>query len=270
MPKLSVAITTFNNAATLESCLESVRWADEIVVLDSFSTDRTVEIAKAYNCRLAQHEFLGYGPQKQSAIEKTENRWVLLLDADEMLTNELQKEIAYLLSREPKYNAYEIARLEQLFWRMNNPYCRLNFYLRLFDKEKTAMSHHAVHADPKTSGSTGRLRHPFYHFGEINIHVKEEKINAYSTGLVEEKVAKGKKGNIWMLLLYPPFAFLQSYFFKRNFLNGSAGFIGSVINAHYAFLKYAKVHEWHKRAKYGRSLLPSGAPLQTGNPTVPK
>ncbi len=270
MEKLSAFITTYNNDKTLPNCLNSVKWADEIVVLDSYSTDNTVAIANAFNCRLFQHNFLGYGPQKQSALEKTTHDWVLLLDADEMLSLELQSEIKQLLADGPKNDGYELPRHEQLFWRMSSPSARFNFYLRLFRKAAGHVSLHAVHAAPKVKGAIGRLRHPFYHFGETSIHVKEEKINAYSSGLVEEKAAKGKKGALLMCLFYPPWAFFQSYILKRNFLSGSAGFIGSVINAHYAFLKYAKLLEWYKIKRHGATLLPPGAPSNFEAPPVPR
>lgn len=270
MEKLSAFITTFNNEKTLPSCLESVKWADEILVLDSYSTDDTVSIAKSFGAQLYQHEFLGYGAQKQSALEKTRHDWVLLLDADEALTPESQVEIQELLSKSLPHDGYELPRQEQMFWRMGNPYARMNYTLRLFRKAVGRLSSHAVHADPKVNGTIGRLRHPFYHFGEVNIHAKEERINAYSSGLVEEKAAKGKKFALLMCIIYPPWAFFQSYIIKRNFLSGSAGFIGSIINAHYAFLKYAKLHEWYKIQKYGTSLLPPGAPDTLTPPKVPR
>ena len=177
MEKLSVFITTFNNDLTLGACLESVKWADEIVVLDSYSTDRTMDIAQEYGCRTIQHEFLGYGPQKQLALEHTANNWVLLLDADEQLSPELQHEVQELMARGPAADGYEIPRQEQQFWRMGSMRVRVNHYLRLFDKRKGHVSDMPVHAAPKVQGSIKRLRHPFYHFGERNIHTKVEKIN---------------------------------------------------------------------------------------------
>lgn len=270
MKKLSVFITTLNNAKTLPCCLDSVQWADEIVVLDTFSTDGTVEIAKKYGVQLFQHEFLGYGRQKQSALEKTTNEWVLLLDADEALSDELQHEIKEVLSEEPRYCGFELARQEQLFWRMSSKLTRLNYQLRFFKKSAGRLSEDAVHAAPKTSGPVKKLQHPFLHFGETNLHTKVAKINAYSSGMVEDKVKKGKQGSLLTLLFYPPIAFIQSYLFKRNILNGSAGFIASVTMAYYSFLKYAKLREYYKFKKYGNSLLPENAPDQLGGPEVPK
>ena len=117
----SAVVTTFNNAETLRSCLESVRLADEIVVLDSFSTDQTCEIAAEYSARCIKHEFLGYSRQKQIVIDAASHDWVLLLDADEALTPELQKEIQTLMATGPDADGYAIPRIEQLFWRMTHP-----------------------------------------------------------------------------------------------------------------------------------------------------
>lgn len=261
MTKLSVFITTFNNDLTLAACLESVKWADEIVVLDSFSNDRTVEIAEQFGCRVFQHKFLGYGPQKQLAMEHTSHDWVLLLDADEQLSPPLQEEIQSLLRQGPRADGYEIPRQEQQFWRMGSMRVRVNHYLRLFDKRRGHVSDMPVHAAPKVDGKLARLKHPFYHFGERSIHIKVEKINMYSTGLVEDKVRKGKRSRPWlMLIFYPPFAFLRLYLLKRNFVTGWPGFIVSVVGAFYVFLKYAKLYEHEQVQRYGNSLLPDGAP----------
>lgn len=260
MEKLSAFVTTFNNAQTLSACLESVQWADEIVVLDSYSTDETMQIAEKYGAKTFQHEFLGYGPQKQSAMEKTSNRWVLLLDADEVLSPESQTEIQQLLERGPDCNGYELPRQEQMFWQMASTKSRLNGFLRLFDKSKAHVSDMPIHAAPKVEGKIGRLNAPFYHFGEIDIHTKIDKVNHYSTGLVADKVAKSRSANPWTMLFYPPFFFVRIYLFKRNYRNGWAGFIASVTMAFYAFMKYAKLYEYKQQQKHGNSLLPPCAP----------
>ncbi|HEY5673704.1 MAG TPA: glycosyltransferase family 2 protein [Malonomonas sp.] len=260
MEKLSAFVTTFNNAHTLHACLDSVKWADEIVVLDSFSTDETMQIAESFGAKTFQHKFLGYGPQKQSALEKTSHRWVLLLDADEALSPELQREVQQLLENGPECDGYELPRQEQMFWQMASTKARLNGFLRLFDKTRAHVSDMPIHAAPKVDGKIGRLNHAFYHFGEVDIHTKVDKINHYSTGLVADKIAKGKHPSPWIMIFYPPLFFLRQYFFKRNFLNGWSGFIASIINSHYAFLKYAKLFEYAQQQKYGTSLLPKCAP----------
>ena len=258
--RLSVFITTYNNDRTLAACLESVKWADEIVMLDSFSTDATLTIGQHYGARITQHEFLGYGPQKQMALAATTHDWVLLLDADEALSPTLQAEIRQLLQTGPAVDGYEIPRQEQMFWRMYNPATRMNHYLRLFDKRRGNVDDMPIHAAPKVQGRIARLKGPLYHYGETDIHTKVEKVNAYSTGLVADKIKKQRWGIPLIMLFYPPLFFIRSYLFKRNFLNGWAGFINSAVAAFYVFLKYAKLYEYHQFAKYGTRLLPEGAP----------
>jgi len=250
MEPLSVFVTTFNNADTLDACLGSVAFADEIVLLDSFSTDATLDIARRHGCRVFQHEFLGYGPQKQMALGHTRHDWVLLMDADEMLTPALAEEIRALLARGPDADGYEIPRREQVFWRLSHPGVRWNRYLRLFDKRQGRVTEMPVHAAPEVEGRVGRLRHPFVHFGEKDIHTKVDKINHYSTGLVADKLAKGRSGHPLVMVLWPPLFFLRSFFLKRGFLNGWAGLIASVTAAFYVFLKYAKLHEHRERRRH--------------------
>ena len=260
MEPLSAFVTTFNNERTLAACLESVAWADEIVVLDSYSTDATLDIAARFNCRVFQHAFLGYGPQKQLAMEKTIHEWVLLLDADEALSPELQTEIRTRLGSLDGVEAFTIPRLEQQFWRMTNRRTAMNRYLRLFKKELAVIADLPVHAAPTTRGRTASLRAPFYHFGEPDIHTKVEKINAYSTGLVADKLTRGRRGNPLVMLLYPPWFFVRLYILKRNCLSGWTGFISSVVGAFYVFLKYAKVYERVQQRRHGESLMPDSAP----------
>jgi len=260
MPALSAFVTTYNNARTLPACLASLQWADEVLVLDSYSSDATVEIARSYGCIIHQHEFLGYGRQKQLALDKTRHDWVLFLDADEVLPEALCMEIKTLLEREPVADGYLIARQEQLFWRMCSPATAMNHYLRLFNKHKTRFSNMPVHAAPHTTGRTQKLGSPFYHFGESDIHTKVEKINAYSSGLVEEKISRGRTPGCWILLFYPPWFFIRLYLLKRNFLNGWGGFITSVCGAFYVFLKYAKVYEQQQLDRFGAQHMPVGAP----------
>jgi glycosyltransferase involved in cell wall biosynthesis len=266
MPKLSVFVTTFNNERTLGACLRSVAWADEIVVLDSFSTDRTVELAEQHRCAVYQHSFMGYGKQKQLALERTTHDWVLLLDADEMLSPGCQAEVQALLAGEPSARGYEIRRQEQVFWRMANPGVRMNYYLRLFDKRNAYISDVPIHAAPRVDGPIARLRTIFYHFGEPDLHTKVTKINAYSTGLVRSQRRPSRPALPLIMLVYPPWFFIRSYFFKRGFLNGWAGLIASATVAFYAFLRYAKAYERAQFDRHGAALMPPGAPPLPDSP----
>jgi glycosyltransferase involved in cell wall biosynthesis len=260
MIPLSVFVTTYNNSRTIGACLESVRWADEVLVLDSFSNDDTVEIARSLGCRVLQHEFLGYGRQKQLALDSTAHDWVLFLDADEALSSALVTEIKLLLSTGCSADGYTIPRQEQLFWTMCSPGTAMNRYLRLFNKHKTRFSEMPVHAAPHTEGELAELEHPFYHFGEPDIHTKVDKINGYSTGLVTDKVARGQRGRPIIMVIYPPLFFLKLYLLKRNFLNGWGGLITSVCGAFYVFMKYAKLYEYRQFERLGESAMPPRAP----------
>lgn len=252
MEPLTLVVTTLNNQATLERCLAAGRCADETVVLDSGSSDDTVAIAKRFGARVETRPFDGYGPQKQAAIDLASSDWVLLLDADEALSDEAVASIEALKARGFDADAYELPRIEQIFWRMQGRFTRPNHYLRLFDRRVTRISDMPVHAAPKCSGRVERLDAPFLHFGEPDIHTKVDKINAYSTGLVPEKRRRGKRGNPWLMVFYPPLHFLRLYLFKRQFTNGWAGFINSVVGAFYAFLKYAKLYEARRRDELDR------------------
>jgi glycosyltransferase involved in cell wall biosynthesis len=257
---LSVCVTTFNNARTLDACLKSVAWADEILVLDSFSTDRTREIASAYGCRIIQHAFLGHGRQKQMALDHTTHDWVLLLDADEALTPELAQEIQSLLAMGPKADGYTLFRNEQVFWRMTAPGTRMNDFLRLFNRHKGYISDWPVHAAPQVRGRVERLKGAFYHYGGTDIHTQVEKVNACSTGLAADRLARGRPAWPWLAIAYPPVHFLRVYVLKRNFLGGWAGLYASVVSAFQVFLMYAKMHEQRCFERHGTALMPEGAP----------
>lgn len=261
MTRLSAVVTTFNNADTLRSCLESVKWADEILLLDSFSTDETCQVAAEYSATIIQHVFQGYSKQKQMAIDAAAHDWVLLLDADEALSAESQAEIQHLLESGPEADGYTLPRIEQLFWQMTHPGSRMNHFLRLFDRRQCSMNDVPVHAAPTlTNGRLEALEQGFYHFGEPDIHTKVAKLNSYSTGLVEYKAGRKQKAGMLTCIVYPPFMFLKSFVFKRNYRNGWAGFIGSVCMAFYAFLKYAKLYEHFRHAQVGLSLMPDEHP----------
>lgn len=257
MPRLSAFVTTFNDEGTLRACLDSLRWVDELVVLDSFSTDATLAIAREYTSHVYQQEFLGYGRQKQAALERTTYDWVLFLDSDEMLSPGLQDEIRQTLASQPDVDGFTMPREEQLFWRMASPGTRHNRFLRLFRRGRVQFSTMPVHAAPQLRGRAGRLHASFYHFGETTVHEKVEKLNAYSTGLVEYRAARGERGIPWKMLVYPPLVFVRQYVFKRHFLNGWAGLIAAICMAFYAFLKCAKAYEHRCRRQYGDSRLPA-------------
>jgi len=249
---LSVAVTTFNNAATLEQCLASVAWADDLVVLDSGSTDATVQIAAKYKARLFTEPFGDYAPQKQSAIDKAAHAWVLLLDADECLTEAARAPIERALVN-PAVAGFRLPRREQMFWTFQHESSWTNEHLRLFDRRRGRMNSVPVHAAPEVDGPVQTLRDAILlHYGEPDIRTKVEKINAYSSGLVADKLRRRQRFLGVRMLFYPPVFFLRQYIGKRYFLNGWAGFISAATGAFYVFLKYAKVYEARRSRGEGR------------------
>lgn len=240
--RLSGVVTTLDNAATLDACLSSLRFCDEIVLLDSGSIDATLDIARRHGARIASQPFAGYGPQKQAAIDLAEGEWILLLDADEHLTDEGRAAIERELAS-PQADGYRLPRREWLFWRWPHPRTRANWQLRLFRRARGRMNDVPVHAAPVVEGVVSDLAAPFRHYGEPRLADRVDKVNRYSTGMVEHKRGKRPRFIAMRLLAYPSVAFLKLYLGKRYFLNGWAGYFAARTQAFYAFLKYAKVLE---------------------------
>ena len=246
--RVSGVVTTLNNAATLDDCLASLSFCDEIVVLDSGSHDATLQIAGRHGARIAAQPFAGYGPQKQAAIDLASGEWILLLDADEHLADAGRAAIERELAA-PRADGYRLPRQEWLFWRWSHPGTRANWQLRLLRKDRGRMNMVPVHAAPEVDGRVLDLAAPFRHYGEPRLADRVDKINRYSSGLVEHKRGKRTRLIALRLLFYPGVAFLKLYLGKRYFLNGWAGFFAAKTQAFYAFLKYAKVLEAQRQSR---------------------
>jgi glycosyltransferase involved in cell wall biosynthesis len=251
---LSLVVTTLDNAATLARCLDSLPPLQDAIVLDSGSSDASVEIARARGARVQSRPFRGYGPQKTAAIELARCDWVLLLDADEWLSAEAAAALRELFVQgvPGHVRGYTLARREWLFWQFQHRWTRMNRYLRLFRRDAMRMSDAAVHAAPRVDGPVGRLPGHLMHDGERDIGTKVAKVNAYAAGTAEDRIRRGVHATRLRMIAYPPLFFLRNYLFKRQFLNGWAGFIASVIGAFYVFLKYARVYEARRAARGGR------------------
>ncbi len=250
--RLSLVVTTYNNVNTLARCLDSARCADEIVMLDSGSTDGTVDVARQRGARIAHQPFHGYAEQKQKAIDLAESNWVLLLDADEALTPQADHLIAQVML-EPQVRGYRLPRREQMFWSFQHPLSRMNTHLRLFDRRAGRMNQAPVHAAPEVRGRVRVLRGAvFLHYGEPDIATKVGKLNAYSSGMATRERASRVRFVRTRMILYPPFFFLRQYVWKRYFLSGWAGYISAASGAYYVFIKYAKLYERRQLTHSGR------------------
>jgi len=243
---LSVVVTTFNSADTLDACLRSVAWADELIVLDSGSTDATLAIAAHYHAGIHAQPFAGYSAQKQAAIDLASHRWVLLLDSDESLPAGAATPLRQTLAS-PSRSGYQLWRREWQFWRWQSPRTRLNHYVRLFDRQHARMSGNEVHESVKVDGPIGVLDIIIDHYGEPDIAGRVDKANRYSSLQLADLDQRAVSWLRLRMVAYPMVAFARYYLLRGHWRSGWAGFIAARIHAFYAFLKYAKLHEARRR-----------------------
>jgi glycosyltransferase involved in cell wall biosynthesis len=244
---LSVAIITKNEEVNLGRTLASVPFADEIIVLDSGSTDRTVEIARAANATVYLEPWKGYGAQVNSALDKCSCTWILNLDADEVLTPELAAEIQALLQGEPEFNAYTVPRLNNIFGRwMRHGGLYPDRKLRLFRKGAARLAEDTEpHATPKTTQKTGRLNHPMLHWQYPTVEIYIQHMNTYSTATIPLFLRSGKASVslaafLVNTVLNPLSAFFYNYVVRGGFLDGREGLLFHLYHASYTSWKYAK------------------------------
>lgn len=246
MHKISVVIITHNEENRIRHVLESVKWANEIIVLDSCSTDKTLEICKEYsNCKAYVQPFLVYGPQKKFAVEKASNDWILSVDADEVVTDELQKEIVNILSFDSIETAGYYVPITLVFMkRVFNYGCENKQpHLRFFNKNKGNFNARHLHEGVILEGHVGKLKNGILHYSYVDIHQYFQKFNEYSSIYMNESLKKGKHVSRLKAIVRLPFEFIKQYFIRFNFLNGYPGFVWSLFSAFYIFAKYTKLYE---------------------------
>lgn len=248
LPPVSAVLITFNAARLLAAVLESVRWCDEIVVVDSGSTDQTLTIAQQYGCRIMHRDFDGFGPQKQFAVSLARNHWVLALDADEIITPELgreiQQKVGEAVAGKDASRAFTVPRTLIFLGRlMRYGGEHKQPQLRLFDKRYGNYNAAPVHETIEINGPVGRLTHEMLHDSYASLHDYFGKFNQYTTAGAEAMASRGKKGTKGAVILRFPLTFLKEYFLKLNVLNGYPGFVWSLFSALYPVAKYAKLRE---------------------------
>jgi glycosyltransferase involved in cell wall biosynthesis len=242
--ELSVVIITFNEEDNIADCLESVKWADEIIVVDSGSEDRTPEICKKYNVRFFSESWKGFAHQKNSALAKATKNWILSLDADERITPELQKEIRQVLLCATPKNGYYIAR-KSFFLGCWIKRCGWypDYNLRLFQRGKGSFKIREVHEGIDLNGTAGRLKHPMEHYTYKSIGDFMERLDRYSTLAARELLKENKTYGMHHIIFRPVYTFINMYVMHSGFLEGYYGFILSVFYSFYTFSKYAKLRE---------------------------
>lgn len=253
MQTLSVAIITFNEEKNIERCLKAVLpVADEIIVVDSFSTDATKEICQKYGVNVSDHPFEGFNTQKNHAVSLCTHNLILSLDADEVLTEELQNSILAVKEKNT-FDGYYLERLTNYCGKWIKYTWSHDINIRLWDRNKGGWNSNIIHEKvqlkfgAKTSVLNGKLLH--YSYPTIESHLSQ--ISKFGAISARVKYAKGKKATLCKLLLKPPVKFLKLYFIKRGFLDGYEGFVIAVLSAYAEFIKYVNLH-YLRHSKSGK------------------
>jgi glycosyltransferase involved in cell wall biosynthesis len=249
VPKLSVTIITKNEAQHVGDALQSVAWADEIVLVDSGSTDDTLAIARRFTDRVSYREWHGYGDQKNHAASLAAHDWILSIDADERVTPALADEIRALLREEPAARGYRIPRVS---WHLGRWIRSTDWYpdapLRLYDRRAARWQPRLVHESLTLDGHAGRLQHFIKHYAYRSLSHHLEKIDWYTTLASQQLHEEGHRANPLDIALHPPLAFLRNYLLRGGIRDGAAGLIVSAMNSYYVFLKLAKLWELQCRS----------------------
>lgn len=256
MIPISVVIVTKDEERDIGDALESVKDFEDIVIVDSFSEDRTVEICKKYTNRIYQQEWRGYARQKQLAVNYAEKPWVLILDADERVTPELKEEIKHLFANPSRTNSngylgFYIPRKNFFLGRwIKYGGWWPDYTIRLFRKDSGYVEEREVHEKIIVKGSVGYLKNPLEHHTYRSISEYIKKMEAYSTLAAKEFVSKNPEPSqpslIFKMSLNPIFTFLKMLFLKQGFRDGIHGFILAVLYSFYTFLKYLKAWEMRR------------------------
>ena len=246
---LSIAIITNNEEANLARTLASARWADEIVIVDSGSTDDTAVIARECGAKFFVEEWKGFGAQKNSAIAKCSGDWVLALDADEEVSPALAEEIRTLLAGQPQHDAYFLPRRNFFLgrWMRHGGYYP-DPKLRLFRRGSAQFEERAVHETIRPTGTPGRLRGDLLHHAYPTLDAYIEHMNRYSALGAAQAIARGKSSRsllafFWNVLVVPIATFKYNYFLRLGFLDGREGFLQHLYHSVYVSWKYAKAWE---------------------------
>lgn len=242
MIPVSVVIVTKDEEANIEDALRSAADAREIVVVDAFSTDRTVEICRKYTDRVFQNAWPGYARQKQLAVDHAQGPWVLILDADERITPELREEMARALQN-TDFDGFSMPRRNYFLGRwIRHSGWWPDRTLRLFRKDRGRLEDRDVHEKVVVSGRVGQLHAPLEHYTYRSISDYIRKMEVYSSLAAKEIRKKGRPG-ISSLIVRPFFTFLKMYVIRLGFLDGLHGLVLAILYGYYTFLKYAKAWE---------------------------
>lgn len=252
MEKLSAIIIVYNEEKNIKECLESINWVDEIIIVDSFSQDKTVKICQQFTNKIFQRQWPGYAAQKQFALDHATYRWVLSIDADERVTNELQQEIRNVLkSNNSIYDGYYIPRLSTFLGKeIYHSGWRPGYQLRLFRKQKTKLSHWRVHEGFLVNGKCGYLQSNLLHITHATLEESLSRMNRYSSLQALDRFENKRKGKIrwYHFFIHPLAVFGRQFFLKKGFLDGIHGLILAMVSAMVKLALYLKLWELQNKS----------------------
>ena len=255
-PPISACIITYNEEKNIRRCLESLKWVEEVIVVDSMSSDSTVSLCREFSVSVIQKSWEGHVKQKNFAIAQASNDWILSLDADERVTPELREEIERCLSEESnRVDGYYFRRHSYYLGKwINHGGWYPDYKLRLFKKSRGKWGGKDPHDKVILEGTTKYLKAELHHFVYQNLSHQIQTVDNFSTITAHGLDSEGERFTVSKLLSRPPLKFLGTYFLKKGFLDGIPGLIISVVSSFYVFLRYAKL--WEKQRQ-------DNAPLTT-------
>jgi len=244
VPKLTVTVITHNESANIAAALESVRWADEIVVVDSESTDDTAAIAMRFTDRVVVRPWPGYVAQKNFAADQASHDWILSLDADERVSPPLAAEIRALLNGTPSQAGFRIPRVSFHFGRwIRSTDWYPDYQLRLYDRRRARWTGRYVHESVRADGPVGRLAGELQHYPYRDVSHHLQTMDRYTTLAARQMFEDGRRAGWIDILVLPRLAFVRNYVLRGGFRDGMPGLVISAMNAYYVGLKFAKLWE---------------------------
>jgi glycosyltransferase involved in cell wall biosynthesis len=255
MNRISAIIITYNEEKNIRRCLESVKWCDEIIVVDSQSSDKTKEIAREYTDKIFLGLWEGFGEKKNFAREKASGPWILSVDADEEISEDLKKEIKEKINSENPKAGYFIPRKSQFLgkWILHSGWYP-DYVLRLFQKEQGKFNQKLVHESAIVEGETEYLKNEILHYTYPNLEIYLDKLNVYSSLYAKMRVPEGKKTGWGKIIFHPLAIFFKMYFLKKGFLDGKEGLILALCSAFHTLVKYTKLWQLQKTEKSSSGL----------------
>jgi len=245
LPKISAVVIARNEERNIRACLETLQWADELVVVDNMSTDGTARISREFTDKVYRQEFTGFGRLRNEGVAHATHDWVFSLDADERATLEVQKELYQRLQDGPDAQAYCIPRRNHFLgkWIKYSGWYPDYRHPQLFYKNSMRYTEDVIHEGYEVDGTVGYLRAPINHYPFRDIQHYLEKMNRYTSLMAEKMNQEGRRFRVHQLLTHPSFAFFKMFCMRLGFLDGTPGLILAGLYAYYTFVKYAKLWE---------------------------